>query len=409
VEGDASVTALHYMDKAYGSDWSKRIVSQPSPAVQADRLPLSLARDLLFPYTYCAAFVGAIYKQGGWTGVDALYSRIPISTEQVLHPEKYAANEQPVALEQKDLTPKLGTSWFRSYESAFGEFDLYNYLASLLTGDTRAALTAASGWGAGKFSIYSRRASVSPAATVLHITLAWDSEPELLEFRREYSRGLTQLRLPDLHNPPVDTVWSWSGPNEYGLVLWSTSDKRVEIVIGTDLLAVRDALAGSPETPRQHELLGNWSSFLNVWRDAIYFYTVSLASNPRQPSVLSSRAGSYERLGDFDSAFKDLTAVLELEPQFAGHYVRRAELEMKRGNDEAAVADATTALQIWTSNQSTFVTGQALAVRGLAYANLGRIEEAIAEMDMALALMAPNSLQRPLVQQKLEELRRLQP
>ena len=44
---------------------------------------------LIFPYvagqTYVATLLG-----DGWKAVDAAYARLPASTEQVLHPEKYA-------------------------------------------------------------------------------------------------------------------------------------------------------------------------------------------------------------------------------------------------------------------------------------------------------------------------------
>ena len=40
-------------------------------------------------------FVSAAYGQGQWPAVDAFYGRMPSSTEQILHPDKYAAAELP--------------------------------------------------------------------------------------------------------------------------------------------------------------------------------------------------------------------------------------------------------------------------------------------------------------------------
>ena len=50
--------------------------------------------------------------QGGWTSIDAIYDRLPVSTEQVLHPEKYDANEAPIKVElPSSLAKDLGTGW----------------------------------------------------------------------------------------------------------------------------------------------------------------------------------------------------------------------------------------------------------------------------------------------------------
>src|SRR5256885_9937378 len=70
-------------------------------ALQASRsakLPRYLQDSLMFPYDGGLAFVNALYARlHGWALVDyALRRRRPSSTEQVLHPVKYLADERPL-------------------------------------------------------------------------------------------------------------------------------------------------------------------------------------------------------------------------------------------------------------------------------------------------------------------------
>ena len=62
------------------------------------RTPQILVEGLLFPYTAGQAFVLPVQTSGGWKAVDALYDDMPRSTEQILHPDKYRAGEEPIAV-----------------------------------------------------------------------------------------------------------------------------------------------------------------------------------------------------------------------------------------------------------------------------------------------------------------------
>lgn len=61
-----------------------------------DRAPVAIREAMLFPFRAGLAFVAALRRYESWSAVDAAYKRPPRSTEQILHPEKYAADEQPV-------------------------------------------------------------------------------------------------------------------------------------------------------------------------------------------------------------------------------------------------------------------------------------------------------------------------
>ena len=52
-------------------------------------------RLLLFPYEDGMRFVADIYRAGGLELVNRMYEQPPVSTEQILHPNKYLEGELP--------------------------------------------------------------------------------------------------------------------------------------------------------------------------------------------------------------------------------------------------------------------------------------------------------------------------
>ena len=86
----------------------------------APTCPKFLQAQLLFPYIGGMAFVQALRKRAGgsWKLVDlAERLRVPDSTEQVLHPEKWIAVEPPLPV--RAATSRSGAGWRR-----VGERDL---------------------------------------------------------------------------------------------------------------------------------------------------------------------------------------------------------------------------------------------------------------------------------------------
>jgi hypothetical protein len=56
-------------------------------------VPAVLKRSLISPYVDGLRFVNTVRREGGWQAVDAVWSRPPTTTEQLLHLEKYQAAE----------------------------------------------------------------------------------------------------------------------------------------------------------------------------------------------------------------------------------------------------------------------------------------------------------------------------
>lgn len=127
--------------------------SDPESMAVLGRTPRILVESLLFPYTAGQAFVLPIQLSGGWKAVDALYADMPLSTEQVLHPDKYKAGEKPVAVSLPEtLAAGMGTGWNEAIQDTFGEFQLGVWLreSGVRSGD---ATTAAAGWGGDRLAV----------------------------------------------------------------------------------------------------------------------------------------------------------------------------------------------------------------------------------------------------------------
>jgi len=155
-EGDATLLMTQWAIQHASPEDLQDVVeagSDPNQAAVMARVPAIMRETLLFPYTTGAAFVQGQYGQGDWAAVDAMYDRMPESTEQILHPEKYEADEAPIDVKlPADLAKRLGTGWTAPLEDTFGEFQTGIWLRESGV-DLAAANDAAAGWGGDRMAV----------------------------------------------------------------------------------------------------------------------------------------------------------------------------------------------------------------------------------------------------------------
>jgi len=116
------------------------------------RAPLWLRETLIFPYLggadFVAWFVRTHPKQ------EPYGAAMPASTEQILHPERYAAGDEPVALSFSGSTPDVVR-----YEDGLGEFEIGVLFNVLLRDSTEErGQVAAQGWGGDRYRVYGAHA-----------------------------------------------------------------------------------------------------------------------------------------------------------------------------------------------------------------------------------------------------------
>jgi hypothetical protein len=168
------------------------------------KLPKFVERSLLFPYLEGEKFVTTFREGGSWRALDKVFElRHPRSTEQVMHPEKYAVDERPARLSVSDVTRRLGGGWARLDSSSVGEFDLRLWFRQV--GRVKGT-AAAAGWGGGRLELWRRRTSGAPscpapclARDMAVLRLAWDTPADRREgedaLRKVFERGLRGKRV----------------------------------------------------------------------------------------------------------------------------------------------------------------------------------------------------------------------
>ena len=192
LEGDASLLEEQYMETLSAGE--KR---EYDAAVNAQdislyyEMPQYLLQDFIFPYDQGLEFVRHYYDQDGWAGVDALWESLPVSSEQILHPERYDAGDVPVVVARPALTDTLGSGWRMLDSGVNGEW--YTYLILAYGEDADARLTqnraarAAEGWGGDGYVVYGHEAD---EGLVLASHWVWDTPEdagEFVEAFREYA------------------------------------------------------------------------------------------------------------------------------------------------------------------------------------------------------------------------------
>jgi hypothetical protein len=186
IEGDGVALMIEFMMRELGQKvdpWANDTIVDTIGATSGlaagklfDQAPLALREALLFPYTGGVRFIAATRRTRPWSDVDAMYHKPPLSTEQVLHPEKYRQGEKPIAVKATPLTSLK--AWKRSFFNVFGEFT-FAILFRQHGLDKPRADRAAAGWGGDRVAIYT--AADDDQRTLALLLSSWDSEADAIE------------------------------------------------------------------------------------------------------------------------------------------------------------------------------------------------------------------------------------
>jgi hypothetical protein len=192
VEGDATLvmdayeytnvtdSEMEYM--AYRAAFVKReVIDAASPA---------LGVLTFFPYLQGTRFVYTLWLDGrGWSKVNAAYSAPPVSSEQVMHPEKYMAHDAPRAVTLPDLRQPLGEGWREVDRNTLGEIGLLAWLMDHL--DQATAAEGAAGWGGDTYTLWMDE----QGHQVLAVKSVWDAPGEATQFYQTFGDYVTRRSL----------------------------------------------------------------------------------------------------------------------------------------------------------------------------------------------------------------------
>ena len=194
MEGEATLTMM-----AVGqADWAgSQIVATPAEGLgrvmrwispflpmtggeTARKSPPVMYESLIFPYLQGLVFCASLTNQGGWAALDRAYENPPISTEQILHPEKYQGpkSDWPQAVSLGEIKPPAGFKQLG--QSVIGELT-----TKLLLGRF-GGRNASEGWDGDMLLVFQSEKAKSQFAGVWMTT--WDTPRDAQEFATAISK-----------------------------------------------------------------------------------------------------------------------------------------------------------------------------------------------------------------------------
>jgi hypothetical protein len=189
LEGQATLVSIEMMSS--GSDvtrspefweqYREQVSSQQSAMPVFARAPLVLKRTLLFPYIDGAEFMR------WWESTPLADSmpwgpRMPVSTEQVLHPDRYQRGDLPVEL-------RFISGPEAVYEDLLGELEVRVLEAELTGGSAESEVPL--GWGGDRYRVYR-----TPGGLALVWVAVWDEPRHAERFASRITRPFVEHARP---------------------------------------------------------------------------------------------------------------------------------------------------------------------------------------------------------------------
>lgn len=198
VEGDAVAVMVAYSAGGAG------IVTSPSPARAALSSQMDAGADanpgappvmwdqLLFPYVEGLRFVFALMTDGSWDPVDAAFADPPMSSEQVLHPERYLERDAPTWLTFDVASVVAALGGTRYLADVGGEMLLGSFCTHVLAErvSEAACSRAAEGWDGDRIEAF--EFADAPDRDLLVWASVWDSADDA----RGFATTLARLSSP---------------------------------------------------------------------------------------------------------------------------------------------------------------------------------------------------------------------
>ena len=136
--------------------------------------------SLTFPYFQGMVFALSVAGENGWQSIHSTYQHPPLSTEQILHPQKYREADT-IDLPQFVSVPKaedlLEDSWKHLGGNCLGELQT-SIMLKRVVGGSRAAV----GWDGDKYEVFRR----DDGKLGMIFVSIWDSEKDAQEFATAY-------------------------------------------------------------------------------------------------------------------------------------------------------------------------------------------------------------------------------
>jgi len=273
VEGDATILMANFATQNLSLSWLLELPKAMSiDQTKFNATPPYLQYLLLFPYLEGMNLM-LTAEMNGPNARNAVLANPPLSTEQVIHPEKYLSTprDNPLPVEAADLSGVLGPGWTARAQNTYGEEGIrailmhnqpirLSYLSMKPLAVDPQIVQAAEGWGGDRVAIWMKDgeppaamesgASVSQSQSksdtdsksgttgetpaVVHWRIVWDTEQDAYEFRKyavstwlpAILAGAKPAAIPQMENASA-----WTADGElWARIQWTGT--QVDILIG---------------------------------------------------------------------------------------------------------------------------------------------------------------------------------
>ena len=150
-----------------------------------DNSPLYLRLTLIFPYTKGMLFQNAVFERDGQNGFGEVFRKPPVSTQQILHPEKYFDDVKPTAPALPQ--PHLPRGYKSLVGGSLGELE-HAVMLEQYSGKERAAELAPH-WRGCAFNLLENKKA---GGLVLLYAAEWDSLDAARRYFAAYRRQLSK-------------------------------------------------------------------------------------------------------------------------------------------------------------------------------------------------------------------------
>ncbi len=194
MEGQATWLMSEYMARRLGKslrtspdlvEMMSRVSDTSGQFPVFDQSPLYLRTTLVFPYTEGMLFQNAVIQRYGDQGFAEVFRRAPLTTQQIIHPEKYFENVTPTSPALPD--PHLPPAYKSLVGGTLGELD-HEVLIEQFAGKPSSE-NIAPHWRGSNFEL---RENKKAARVVLLYTVEWDSEQAARDYFAVYRQAMAK-------------------------------------------------------------------------------------------------------------------------------------------------------------------------------------------------------------------------
>jgi len=151
--------------------------------------PRLFVRSAEFPWRRGAVFALTQFTLGK---LDQAYAKPPVSTEQVLHPEKYQADEKPITIDPAPVEGFLAGKGYKAiYRTVLGELGVAMVLETHFPREDLSSVS--EGWGGDLLLVFEKEGE---APLVFWLT-EWDTDEDAIEFQAQAFRLMKRVLLSD--------------------------------------------------------------------------------------------------------------------------------------------------------------------------------------------------------------------